>query len=75
MRSFGFLVVVLVAVLVLAGGCNRDRVDSANQPPVSPTTDVGTGTATGTAPSDTSTTTRPAEPVHGDTATAATTTT
>lgn len=67
MRSFCLLAVLLV----MLAGCNRDRVDSANNPPSSPTTDVGTGTA----PPDTSTTTRPAESVHSDTVSTDTATT
>ncbi|HEY0144343.1 MAG TPA: hypothetical protein VGF48_25895 [Thermoanaerobaculia bacterium] len=67
MRSFCFVAVLVV----MLAGCNRDRVDSANNPPSSPTTDVGTGMA----PSDTSTTTRPAESVHSDTSATTTSTT
>lgn len=63
---------LVAVVIVLLTACNRDRVDSANQPPQSPTTDPATGTAASSSASDTSTTTRPAESVHSDTASTST---
>lgn len=58
---------VLIALLVLFVGCNRDPIDSGKNPPLESTTVGATDTATTAAPSDTSTTTRAAEPVHPET--------
>jgi hypothetical protein len=62
--DFAMRLSALVVLLVLAAGCNRDKIDSRNDPPVKTTTAGASDTAATAAPSDTSTTTRPAETAH-----------